>query len=302
MTNHVMFKGVIPPVSTIFQETGELDRVGMGKLIDFLIDAGVHGLFFNGTGGEFSQMSTEQRQEVATFAVDYVDRRCPVLIGTGSASTVEAIELSKHAEKIGADAIVVINPYFWKLSEEFLFQHFSDIAKSVNIPMLLYNFPALTGQDITPELALRLADTHSNIVGIKESVDEAGHYREMILKIKPKHPSFSVLVGFDDHLLNNLSLGGDGVVPASANFIPQFTINLYNAYVNGDYEKAIELQKKVAYLPLFYKIASPFVGVAKEAMNMVGLEVSTSVLSPTRGLNNNQIREIKSLLKTLNVI
>lgn len=302
MSDKNIFKGVIPPVSTIFTQAGELDKVGMGKLIDFLIDEGVHGLFFNGTGGEFSQMSLEQRKEVAEFAVKYVGGRLPVLIGTGSTSTHESIELSKHAEAIEADAIVVINPYFWKLSEEFLYQYFSDIAKSVDVEMILYNFPDLTGQDITPELTLKLANNHSNIVGIKESIDEAGHYREMILKVKSVHPSFSVFVGFDDHLLNNLSLGGDGIVPASANFIPEFTVDLYEAFIKNDYEEAIELHKKVAYLPLFYKITSPFVGVAKEAMNLIGLDVSTHVLPPTKGLNNEQLEEVKNLLKKLNVI
>lgn len=302
MENKVLFKGIIPPVSTIFTQTGELDTVGMEKLIDFIIDGGVHGLFFGGTGGEFSQMNVEQRKELAEFAVKYVDGRLPVLLGTGSTSTEEAIELSKHAEKIGADGIVVINPYFWNLSEEFLFEYFSDIAKSIDLPMILYNFPALTGQDITPELTLRLVDTHVNIVGIKETIDEASHYREMILTVKDKHPNFSVLVGFDDHLLNTLSLGGDGLIPASANFIPQFTVDLYEAFIQGEYKKAIKLHKTVAHIPLFYKITTPFVGVAKQAMNFIGLNVSTHVLPPTKNLNEHQVNEVKKLLEDLNVI
>ncbi|MGZ4161203.1 MAG: dihydrodipicolinate synthase family protein, partial [Neobacillus sp.] len=135
------FHGIIPPVSTILHKDGRIDEKGMGNLIDFLINSKVDGLFFLGTGGEFSQMSVELRKEVAEFAAQYVDGRVPVLIGTGSTSTKETISLSLHAKEIGADGIVVINPYFWPLSEDHLFQHYGDITKSVDLPILLYNFP-----------------------------------------------------------------------------------------------------------------------------------------------------------------
>lgn len=118
-----IFKGVIPPVSIIVNEKGELDREGTGQVIDYIIDSGVHGLFFLGSGGEFSQMSVEQRKEVAEFAVSYVNGRVPVLIGTGSSVTAEVISLSKHSQEIGAAGVVVINPYYWPLSEKNLFQH-----------------------------------------------------------------------------------------------------------------------------------------------------------------------------------
>ncbi|WP_077212243.1 dihydrodipicolinate synthase family protein [Bacillus dakarensis] len=301
-TSEVLFKGVIPPVSTIFNSSGEFDREGMGKLIDFLIESKVDGLFFLGTGGEFSQMTLAERKEITEFCVNYVDGRLPVLIGTGSPSTREVIDLSLHSKEVGADGVVVINPYYLQLSEEFLFEHYSEIASSVDLPIVLYNFPQLTGQDLSPDLVLRLVDAHSNIVGIKETIDLAGHIREMILKVKSKHPHFSVLAGFDDHLLNTLSLGGDGVIPATANFAPQLTVGLYAAFRNNDFEKVMELQKKVAHLPLLYKIATPFVGVAKEAMKMAGLDVSTKVLPPVRDLNKEQLGEIQAILKKLDII
>lgn len=298
----VLFKGVIPPVSTIFDDSGKFDQNGMGKLIDFLIDSNVHGLFFLGTGGEFSQMSLSQKKEIAEFCVKYVNGRLPVLIGTGSPSTMEVIELSLHSQQIGADGVVVINPYYLQLSEEFLFEHYSEIARSVNLPIVLYNFPQLTGQDLSPDLVLRLVDAYENIVGIKETIDSAGHIREMILKVKAKHPNFSVLAGYDDHLLNTLTFGGDGVIPATANFVPQFTVGLYDAFKEKNFEKILELQKKVAYLPLFYKIASPFVGVVKEAIRMSGLDVSAYVLPPVRKLNESQKEKVKEILKQLEVL
>ncbi|KXG44362.1 dihydrodipicolinate synthase family protein [Tepidibacillus decaturensis] len=291
------FYGVIPPVSTIFDESLKLDRQGMGKLIDFLIESGVNGLFFLGSGGEFSQMSVEERKEVAEFATNYVNKRVPVLIGTGGTNTREIIVLNHHAKEVGADGVVIINPYYWPLTDENLFVHYSEIAKNTELPILLYNFPNLTGQDLTPEMILRLVDNHSNIVGIKETVDTAGHIREMILKVKSKHPHFSVLAGFDDHLWNTLSLGGDGCISASGNFAPELTVGIYQAFQNKEYEKAIDLHRRLAFLPLMYKLDSPFVNVVKEATKMRGIEVSTAVLPPARPLSEAKKQELKTILK-----
>jgi 4-hydroxy-tetrahydrodipicolinate synthase len=269
----------------------------MGMLIDFLIDAGVDGLFFLGTGGEFSQMSVEERKEVAHFATQHVNNRVPVLIGTGSASTREVITLNQHAQQIGADGVVVINPYYWPLSEENLYEHYKAIAQSVELPILLYNFPALTGQDLTPDFVYRLATTFDNIVGIKETVDTAGHIRAMILKLKPERPNFSIFAGFDDHLLNTLSLGGDGAISASGNFAPELTIGIYKAYQSNDMETAIQLHQRLAHLPLMYKLDSPFVNVIKEAMVLRGLQIPTTVLPPARPLGEIKKQQLQKILE-----
>lgn len=302
MTVVQTFTGIIPPVSTIFHEDGTLDQQGTGKVIDHLIDAGVNGLFFLGTGGEFSQMSVEQRKEVTAFATSYVDGRVPVLIGTGSTSTEEVILLSTYAKEQRADGVVIINPYYWPLSEENLFHHYSTIANAVDLPILLYNFPNLTGQDLTPDFVQRLVVANPNIVGIKETVDEAGHIREMILKVKSVRPEFSVLAGFDDHLLNTLALGGDGAISASSNYAPQLTIGIYQAWKEKNFEKAVELHQQLAPLPLMYKLDSPFVSVIKEAMVMVGIDVSTQVLPPANRLTEAKKAELKKILESARLI
>ncbi len=302
MEKEVQFKGIIPPVSTVFDSEGNLDKNGTGRLIDFLIESGVDGLFFLGTGGEFSQMSVKERKEAAEFAVGYVDRRVPVLIGTGSTSTRESVDLSLHAQQIGADAVVVINPYYWTLTEDNLFQHYSEIAASVDMPILLYNFPNLTGQDLTPDLVLRLVETHDNIVGIKETVDTAGHIREMILKVKKKHPHFSVLCGFDDHLFNTLSLGGDGAISASANFAPELTVGIYREFKNGKLDEALKLHRNLSPIPLMYQLDSPFVNVVKEAIKMTGIEISTHVLPPARELSPEKKQKLAKLLGEIGIV
>ncbi|MFB6466370.1 dihydrodipicolinate synthase family protein [Cytobacillus sp. Hz8] len=302
MEKMTQFKGIIPPVSTIFHPDGSLNQEDMERLIDHLIKSGVNGLFFLGTAGEFSQMSVELRKEAAEFAVRYVNNRVPVLIGTGSASTREAILLSKHAEEIGADGIVVVNPYYWNLTEEHLMKHYSEIAESVNLPILLYNFPNRTGQDLNPNFVLRLVNKHSNVVGIKETVDSIGHIREMIMKVKGAHPHFSVMCGYDDHLLNTLQLGGDGTISASGNFAPQLSVGVYEAFTSGNYAKAIELQRQIATLTFLYEIDTPFVNVVKEAIKMSGLDISTYVLPPSRPLSEEKLVQVERILERAGVL
>ena len=135
MPQSALFTGIIPPVSTIFTADGQLDKSGTAALIDALIKAGVDGLFFLGSGGEFSQLSGEERKTIARFAIDHVDRRVPVLIGTGGTNARETIELSQHAQGAGADGIVVINPYYWKVSEANLIRYFEQVADSVTLPV-----------------------------------------------------------------------------------------------------------------------------------------------------------------------
>lgn len=290
------FHGVIPPIPTILYKDGTLDREGMGNLIDFLIDAGVDGLFFLGSGGEFSQMSSLLRQEVAEFAVQYTDQRVPVLIGTGTSGTAETIELSLHASKIGADGVVIINPYYFPLTEESVYQHYADIAEAVELPIMLYNFPELTGRDLSPQLVTKLAETYPNIVGIKDTVQSVGHTRELILSVKSKRKDFAVFSGYDDHFLNTLYLGGDGSIPLTASFAPELSIGIYDSFKKGDHQSLVDYQRKLANLPLLYKLDSPFMNVAKEAIKLRGINVSTDVLPPVRALTKEKIEKIKDVL------
>lgn len=302
MVQDNFFQGVIPPISTILDENGNLDKVGMGRLIDSLIDAEVNGLLVLGSTGEFSQMSFGQRREVADFSVSYVSGRVPVLIGTGSTSTQEAILLSQHAQEIGANGVVVVNPYYWKLSDKNLLAHYTEISKSIDIPILLYNFPDLTGQDLSPDLVLKLVEANTNIVGIKETIDSAGHIREMILKVKKKYPNFRVLAGFDDHLLSTLQIGGDGAILGSANFSPELTVGIYKSYQERDFGEAEALQQRLAILQSMYKLDSPLLSSVKEAIRLRGLNISTQVLAPAKKLDEENTDRLKGILKSASLL
>lgn len=298
-----VFKGVIPPVSTIFTADFKFDPQGQARLIDFLIESGVDGLFFLGSGGEFSQMNTAERKEVAEQVVKLVHGRVPVLIGTGSTNTREAVELSVHAKECGADGIVAINPYYWHLTEDNLRRYFTAIAHSVSgLPMMLYNVPALTGQDLTPAFTASLVKENPNIVGIKETLDCIGHITEMNRVVHEVNPNFAVFCGFDNHLLTNLLAGGAGVISASGNFAPQFTINTYQNFVKGDMAAACRWHQHLLEVTRVYGLDSPFVNCVKEATVLAGVDISTAVLPPTSPLSEEKKAELKALMHELQII
>lgn len=299
MPQTVQFSGIIPPVSTIFTADGQFDKPGTAGLIDDMIAAGVDGLFFLGSGGEFSQLNADERKAIAAFAIARVDRRVPVLIGTGGTNARETIELSQHAQQAGADGIVVINPYYWKVSEPNLIRYFQQVADSVTLPVLLYNFPALSGQDLTPALVKTLADSRSNIVGIKDTIDSVAHLRSMIETVKSAHPHFSVLCGYDDHLFNTLLLGGDGAISASGNFAPQISVKLLQAFRDGNLVEAARYHQTLLQIPQLYQLDTPFVNVIKEAIVLCGRPISTHVLPPSSPLDEAKKRQLKTLLQQL---
>lgn len=299
MQQTVQFSGIIPPVSTIFNAEGQFDQQGTAALIDTMIAAGVDGLFFLGSGGEFSQLNGSERKAIAEFAITYVARRVPVLIGTGGTNTRETIELSQHAQAAGADGIVVINPYYWKVSQQNLIRYYQHVADCVTLPVILYNFPALSGQDLTPDLVKTLVDSCRNIVGIKDTIDSIAHLRSMILTVKSAHPHFSVLCGYDDHLFNTLLLGGDGVISASGNFAPQLSVKLLQAYRANDLEQAALYHRTLLRIPQIYHLDAPFVNVIKEAIVLCGLPLSTYVLPPASPLGEVSKAKLKLLLQQL---
>lgn len=273
-------KGVIPPVPTIFNTQSQFDADGMGGLIDRLLASDINGFLFLGSAGEFASLPHESRKRIAEFCVTRVAGRRPVIIGTASCSTQEVVDLGKHAASIGADAVMVVNPYYAKLSDERIYLHYRQIAEASPLPVLLYNFPNLTGQDLSIELVGRLARACPNIVGIKDTVDCMSHIRRMILEVKGMRPDFLVFSGFDEYMLDTLMLGGDGVIPATSNFAPEITCGIYKAFCEKDLAAAQKLMKRLAILQNIYSSDVPFIGLIKEAIRLTGQEIPTTVLSP----------------------
>lgn len=290
------FRGIFPPVPTIVDAKGELDKPGMARMLDHVIASGADGMLILGSGGEFSQLSSPQRKEIAAFCLNHVNGRVPVLVGIACAGTTETIELGLHAQVYGADGVLVVNPYYARLSDDARFMHYKRIADSLATPVFLYNFPDLTGQDIGLDIITRLAREVPNIVGIKDTIDNISHTREIINRVHAFRPDFIVFSGYDEYMLDTLLLGGHGGIPATFNFAPQVTRGIYQAFLDNDLEKARYFQQQLAKLSPLYALEQPFFGVIKTAIRLSGLDISTAVVAPALPLSDEKTVVVKAIL------
>jgi 2-dehydro-3-deoxy-D-pentonate aldolase len=173
----MMFRGLIPAMGTPFDKRGEVDLGDTEAVVERFIEAGVDGISPLGSTGEFSHLTGEERKRFAEEVVGTSGRRVPLVVGVGAAGTREAIELVRHAEGVGVDAVLIVSPFYWKVGEEALFRHFAAVVESVDIPVLVYNLPMLTGIDLSPSLIARIAAECPNVIGLKDTVTEYRHPR-----------------------------------------------------------------------------------------------------------------------------
>lgn len=295
------FRGIFPPVPTIVNTQGEFDAEGMARLIEHVIDSGANGMLILGSGGEFPHLSSTERKRIAEFCLQQVNHRVPVLIGIACAGTTETIELGLHAQQHGADGLLVVNPYYAKLSEEARFTHYKRVAEALDTPVFLYNFPELTGQDIGLEVITRLAREVPNIVGIKDTIDNISHTREIINRVHAFRPEFIIFSGYDEYMLDTLLLGGHGGIPATFNFAPQITRGIYEAFLAKDMNAAQAFQQQLAKLSPLYALEQPFFGVIKTAIKLSGLDISTAVVPPALPLNDEKTAQVKNILARISL-
>lgn len=293
------FRGIFPPVPSIVDAQGELDKVGMARMLEHVIESGADGMLILGSGGEFSQFSSQQRKEIAAFCLHHVNGRVPVLIGIACSGTAETIELGRHAQEHGADGVLVVNPYYAKLSDDARFMHYKRIADALKTPVFLYNFPDLTGQDIGLDIITRLAKEVPNIVGIKDTIDNISHTREIINRVHTFRPDFIIFSGYDEYMLDTLLLGGHGGIPATFNFAPTITRGIYQAFLDNDLEKARYFQQQLAKLSPLYALEQPFFGVIKTAIKLSGLDISTAVVAPALPLSDEKTAVVKTILASI---
>lgn len=231
-----MFKGSIVAIVTPFKE-GKVDEEAYRELIEFQIENGTSAIVPCGTTGESATLDMEEHARVIDIAVEAVNKRIPVIAGTGGNSTSEAIELTGHAKKVGADGTLQVTPYYNKPTQEGLYQHFKAIAEAVPLPQVLYNVPGRTGLNMLPETVARLAGL-PEVVALKEA---SGNLAQMAEIVKLAGDNITLLSGDDNVTLPVLSLGGKGVVSVVANIVPKDTAELVSAWEEGNVERAKEL-------------------------------------------------------------
>ena len=288
-----MFEGVIPALVTPFKENFEVDFEGIAKNLDYLekyVDAVVPA----GTTGEAATLSHEEHVEVIKYVCEVAKK--PVIAGAGSNSTREALFLAKEAEKAGADAVMLVTPYYNKPNAEGLYRHYKAVADEVSIPILVYNVPSRTGINTTPDVVERLASIE-RVVGIKEASGNLKQVAEIIRRLGDK---FIVLSGDDFMTLPILLLGGKGVISVAANVAPKLMKEMYEAFKSGNVEKARELHYKL--MPLFEALfidTNPI--PVKKALELMGLPAGKPRM-PLVELSEEKTEKLKKVLESLQLI
>lgn len=242
-----MFEGVIPAIITPFlrNSTLDLDLDGLRSNIEFLLENGVHGIVPCGSTGESATLTFEEHEKVIEVAIDVAGGKIPVIAGTGSNNTAEAIRLTKAAKDMGADGVLVISPYYNKPNRSGLVKHYTALA-DLDIPVIMYNVPGRTGQNLPPDLVAELA-RHPDIVGIKEASGDIGQISRIIEATLDE--DFVVISGDDNITLPILALGGAGVISVAANVEPARMVAMFEAFCEGDLEEALDMH--YALSPLF---------------------------------------------------
>ena len=296
------FTGIIPPLVTLFDRDGRIDDGANREHIDRLIAGGVHGVFALGSTGETMHLTAEERRAFAALVIRHVNGRVPVLIGCLTTMTSEAVALARHAEESGADGVIVIPPYYWTPNDEAIAMHIGGVAEAVQLSVLIYNFPAVVGRNIPAPLVARLASAHENVLGIKETIDSIGHIHEVLALVKPSKPAFSVLCGYEFHLLNTLLSGGDGCIPAVANFAPEPTVAIYEHASAGQFAEAAAVMRQRLQLATLYQLDAPFFVVIKEAMVLLGQIPHATVRPPSPPLSEENRRRLRELLTSAELL
>lgn len=290
-----IFTGAAVAIVTPFNENG-INFEELKRLIDFNIDNGTDAIVIAGTTGESSTMSDEEHKEAIRFTVEYVNKRIPVIAGTGSNDTAYAVELSKYAESVGVDGILVVTPYYNKATQSGLVKHFTYIADRVNVPMILYNVPSRTGVNILPETYVELAK-HPRIVAAKEASGDLSQ----VAKIKALcGDNLDIYSGNDDQIVPILSLGGKGVISVLSNVMPKEAHEICSLYFEGKIEESAKMQTE--YLELINNL---FIEVnpipVKTALGLMGYNVG-NLRMPLFAMEGKNLETLKDSLKEYGLI
>ena len=290
-----MFKGSIVAIVTPFKN-GELDEEAYRELIEFQIERGTSAIVPTGTTGESATLSMEEHARVLDVAVKAVNKRVPVIAGTGGNNTNEAIELTAHAKKVGADATLQVTPYYNKPTQEGLYQHFKAVAKAAPLPQVLYNVPGRTSVNLLPTTVARLAEL-PEVVAIKEASGNLGQMAEIIRLAGDK---ITLLSGDDNVTLPVLGIGGKGVVSVVANIVPRDPADMIKAWEDGDIDQARKIFYKLFPLcqAMFYE-TNPV--PVKTSLALMG-KIKEGLRLPLAPMSEANLERLKKVLKDYGLI
>ena len=292
-----IFTGAGVAIVTPFKENGEVNFDKLGELIDFQVENGTDSIVIVGTTGEASTLTHEEHVECIRYAVQKTAKRIPVVAGTGSNCTETAIYLTKEAEKAGADGALVVTPYYNKATQKGLINHFGAIAKSVDIPLILYNIPGRTGCNILPATAATMVREYDTIIAMK---DATGNLPQTLETLEACNGDIDIYSGEDGLITPMMSIGGKGVISVLSNVAPRDTHEICAKYLAGDVKGSLELQMK--YLPLIRALFCEVNPIpVKKALNLMGMEVG-SVRMPLTEMEEEHAKVLLAELKKVGIV
>ena len=291
----MMFKGSIPALITPFKNN-EVDYYSFNKIIEWSLSQGSHGFVPCGTTGESPTLTHDEHKKVVEECIRIVDKRVPVIAGTGSNNTTEAIEFTKHAENFGANAALVVTPYYNKPTQEGLYQHFRIIAEATTLPLIIYNIPGRSVVDMSIETMTKLANVN-NIIGVKDATNDL--FRPLLTQTKIKK-NFCYLSGEDGTAIAYLAQGGDGCISVTANVTPKLCADLQNSWIDRNFDKVKKINLSLAKLhhALFLESSPGPVKYAAELLNLCSAETRM----PLVPINENTKKVVKDCLIELNLL
>lgn len=292
-----IFTGAGVALITPMNEDGSVNYEKLRELLEFHVANKTDAIIICGTTGEASTLSDEEHLECIRFACEVINKRIPVIAGTGSNCTQSAIELSKEAEKSGVDGLLLVTPYYNKATQNGLKAHYKAIAKEVNVPIILYNVPSRTGTRLAPQTVVDLCHEVPNIVGVKDATGDISEVAELMSLAKG---TVDVYSGNDDQIVPVLSLGGKGVISVLSNILPKETHDMVASYLEGDVAKSCEMQLKYFDLvkALFCEV-NPI--PVKKALNLMGMEAG-SLRLPLTEMEDANAKRLEEEMRKAGVI
>lgn len=291
-----IFKGAGVAIVTPFDENLNVNYEKLGELIDYQIENGTDSIIICGTTGESSTLTEKEHMECISYTVDKVAKRVPVIAGTGSNCTQTAIELSADAKRAGADGLLLVTPYYNKATQKGLIQHFTLIAKAVELPVILYNVPSRTGCNLLPAATAQLFTEVENIVGIKEA---SGNISQVVELMHRTQGDIDLYSGNDDQIVPLLSLGGIGVISVLSNILPRETHDIVANFLKGDTKASLKEQLRLVPLieALFCEV-NPI--PVKKALNLMGFQVG-DLRSPLTEMEEANTERLLNAMKNLGI-
>lgn len=292
----------ITPSITALNEDRTIDLESQRHHYDFLIRGGVDDILVSGSIGEFFAFPLEERKKLALESIRAIDHRVRCIIGTSSMFYEEIVPFSNEVLKAGADAVMIISPYYFPMDQEALFRYYDDLFTRIEGRVYIYNFPDRTGYSIAPETVLRLRRAHENLAGIKDTISGVDHTRDLARTIRPEFPDFEIFSGFDDNAAHNILNGGDGVIGGLSNVAPELCSGWMKAIRKEDLAAVSKGQQTINGMFDIYSIAPQFITTIKEGARLRGSIAHNTCTFPIASASPEQSAKIAEILRRFDLL